>query len=310
MPTAPSRRKGLFLPNWNEVLIELQKEAGLSPQDRVRRRFLADLSNYTKRNIIAYYSGWLQKPNHASAIMDDNDMNGFMTTIHQLDRAKGLDLILHTPGGNLASVESLVDYLRKMFDTDVRAFIPQLAMSAGTMLACSCKEIVMGKHSFMGPIDPQFNGISAEGVREEFEKAVEEVKKDPSTIPIWREIISKYHPTFIGDCEKAIQWSQSIVTNWLKTGMFKGNPKAEEIARKIVSALASHKGTLSHNRQIPIADLQKFGLKVISLEDDGTLQDLVLTVHHAFMHTFSTTPAIKIIENHNGKAMVIFMGAK
>lgn len=310
MLTAPSRRKGLFLPNWNEVLVELQKEAGLSPQDRVRRRFLADLSNYTKRNIIAYYSGWLQKPNHASAIMDDNDMNGFMTTLHQLDRTKGLDLILHTPGGNLASVESLVDYLRKMFDTDVRAFIPQLAMSAGTMLACSCKEIVMGKHSFMGPIDPQFNGISAEGVREEFEKAVEEVKKDPSTIPIWREIISKYHPTFIGDCEKAIQWSQSIVTNWLKTGMFKGTPKAEEIAGKIVAALASHKGTLSHNRQIPIADLQKFGLKVVSLEDDSTLQDLVLTVHHAFMHTFSTTPAIKIIENHNGKAMVIFMGAK
>ena len=298
------------MPNWNEVLIGLQKEAGLSPQDRVRRRFLADLSAYTKRNVIVYYSGWLQKPNHASAIIDDNDMNGFMTTIHQLDRAQGLDLILHTPGGNLASVESLVDYLRKMFGTDVRAFIPQLAMSAGTMLACSCKEIVMGKHSFMGPIDPQFNGISAEGVREEFEKAIKEVKSDPSTIPIWREIISKYHPTFVGDCEKAIEWSQSIVTKWLITGMFNGNAKAKEIASKIVSALSSHTSTLSHNRQIPISDLQGYGLKVVNLEDDSDLQDLVLTVHHAYMHTFSTTPAIKIIENHNGKAMVIFMGQK
>ena len=48
----------------------------------------------------------------------------------------------------------------------------------------------------------------------------------------------------------------------------------------------------------------------MSLEDDSALQDLVLTVHHAYMHTFSTTPAIKIIENHNGKAMVIFMGSK
>lgn len=310
MLVAQSLLKELALPNWNEVLVELQKEASLSPQDRVRRRFLADLATYTKRNIISYYSGWLQKPNHASAIMDDNDMNGFMTAIHQLDRAKGLDLILHTPGGNLASVESLVDYLRKIFDTDVRAFIPQLAMSAGTMLACSCKEIVMGKHSFMGPIDPQFNGISAEGVREEFEKAIEEVKKDPSTVPIWREIISKYHPTFIGDCEKAIEWSQSIVTKWLKTGMFKSAAKGEEIAGKIVSALSSHKGTLSHNRQIPIAELKKYGLNVVSLEDDSKLQDLVLTVHHAYMHTFSTSQAIKIIENHNGKAMVIFMGGK
>ena len=56
-------------------------------------------------------------------------------------------------------------------------------------------------------------------------KAIKEVKSDPSTIPIWREIISKYHPTFIGDCEKAIEWSQSIVTKWLTTGMFNGNAK-------------------------------------------------------------------------------------
>jgi len=180
-------------------------------------------------------------------------------------------------------------------------------MSAGTMLACSCKEIVMGKHSFMGPIDPQFNGISAEGVREEFEKAVKEVKSDPGTIPIWREIISKYHPTFIGDCEKAIEWSQSIVIKWLTTGMFNGAADSKEAASKIVSALSSHKGTLSHNRQILISDLQKFGLKVMSLEDDSVLQDLVLTVHHAYMHTFSTAAAIKIIENHNGKAIVFIV---
>jgi ClpP class serine protease len=29
-------------------------------------------------------------------------------------------------------------------------------MSAATMLACSANKIVMGKHSFLGPIDPQF----------------------------------------------------------------------------------------------------------------------------------------------------------
>ena len=38
-----------------------------------------------------------------------------------------------------------MDYLRAMWSTDIRAVIPQLAMSAGTMIACSCKEIVMGK---------------------------------------------------------------------------------------------------------------------------------------------------------------------
>ena len=28
-------------------------------------------------------------------------------------------------------------------------------MSAATMIACACDEIIMGKHSALGPIDPQ-----------------------------------------------------------------------------------------------------------------------------------------------------------
>jgi hypothetical protein len=41
------------------------------------------------------------------------------------------------------------------------------------------------------------------------------------------------------------------------------------------------------------------------LEDDKELQDLVLTVHHAYMHTFSMSAAIKITENHLGVATVL-----
>ena len=79
-----------------------------------------------------------------------------MTVVHKLDKQKGLDLILHTPGGETAATESLVDYLRSIFGTDIRAVIPQIAMSAGTTIACACKEIVMGKHSSLWPIDPMF----------------------------------------------------------------------------------------------------------------------------------------------------------
>ena len=46
------------------------------------------------------------------------------------------------------------------------------------------------------------------------------------------------------------------------------------------------------------------GLNVIALEDDPSLQDLVLTIHHCYMHTLANTGAFKIIENQDGKAMV------
>ncbi|HQK84169.1 MAG TPA: ATP-dependent Clp protease proteolytic subunit [Atribacter sp.] len=295
------------MPNWNEVLIELKKEAEESPTDRIRRKYLKRLSKKTKRNTIAYYSGWLQKPNQPSVAVNDSDMNGFMTVIHQMDKSKGLDLLLHTPGGDLAATESIVEYLRKMFGTDIRVIVPHLAMSAGTMIACSGKEILMGKHSNLGPIDPQFRGISAEGVLEEFERAKREVKADQSTIPVWQVILSKYHPTFIGDCEKAIRWSKELAKKWLETGMFQGQADAQNKIDSVMKMLASHQETSSHARHISAEKCKEIGLNVKMLEDgDKGFQDLILTVHHAFFHTFASSNVTKIIENHNGRAMVIY----
>lgn len=294
-----------MMPNWEEIAEEIKIQGSQSPSDRVRRKYLKLLSEKTGRNVIAYYSGWLQKTNfpEITAIVDD-DKNGFMATIHGLDRSKGLDLILHTPGGNAAATESIVDYLHKMFNKNIRAIIPQLAMSAGTMIACASKEIIMGKHSNLGPIDPQFGGIPAYGVVEEFNRAKEEVKKDASLIPIWQTIISKYNPAFIGECEKAIEWSKVMVAEWLESTMFENDPKAVEKAKKIVGELSDHSQMKTHSRHISKEQCESLGLKILSLEADQSLQDLVLTVHHAYMHTFNQTAAVKIIENSEGHATV------
>ena len=218
----------------------------------------------------------------------------------------GLDLLIHTPGGETAATESLVDYLRSMFGTDIRAFVPQIAMSAGTMIACSCKEIYMGKHSSLGPIDPQFRGTPAHGVVEEFERACEEIKNDSSRIPVWQSILAKYSPAFIGECEKAIEWSTEIVKEWLLTGMFSGRRTKAKIKKvaKIVSELSDHALSKSHARHLSVKKCKEIGLNVIELENDHNLQEAVLSVHHTCIHTLSSTPAFKIIENHIGRAYI------
>lgn len=122
------------MPNWGEVLSEIQSVQVGNPLDIIRRKYLDIMHQYTGRNVIAYYSGFLQKPNNSGAI-DDNDKNAFMQTVYGLDKSIGLDLILHTPGGNTAATESIVRYLKSIFGKDIRAFVPQMAMSAGTMIA-------------------------------------------------------------------------------------------------------------------------------------------------------------------------------
>jgi len=64
-----------------------------------------------------------------------------------------IDLILHSSGGSAEATEAIVKYLRSKFE-HIRVIIPYGAMSAATMLACAADEIIMGKHSFIGPIDP------------------------------------------------------------------------------------------------------------------------------------------------------------
>lgn len=290
------------MPNWKQILDEIN-ETG-TPHDIVRRRYLEKLSKHTHRNAIAYYSGWLQKPDATQVIINDADKNGFMSVVNGLDRELGLDLLLHTPGGDIAATESIVDYLRSMFNGDIRAIVPQLAMSAGTMIACSCKEIMMGKQSSLGPIDPQYGGLPAHGVLEEIERAFREVKENPSSAVLWQPIINKYHPTMIGECEKAVEWSETLVKEWLTSGMFRNEANATQTIQNIITELGDHAVNLNHARHISLEKARSLGLKVIAMEDDHELQDLILSIHHAMIHTLSSSKAFKIIENHQGSAFI------
>lgn len=290
---------------WPEIFNERQCS---SPSEDLRKKYLSRLNKQTGRNIIAYYSGWLEKPGLAQTGINDADMNAFMAVVNTLDKRKGLDLILHTPGGDIAATEAIVKYLRSFFENDIRAVVPQLAMSAGTMIACSCKEILMGKHSNLGPIDPQFNGIPCQAVLEEFEQAIKEVKNDSARFPIWQTIISRYHPSFVVECQKAVDWSKTMVTEWLETGMFDGNPNAKVLSETISTSLSSHAKHKTHNRHISADECASLGINVKMFESDQKLQDAILSVHHAFIVSLSENPApIKIVENHKGTRM-LFMG--
>lgn len=329
------------MPNWSEVLQQIQQvqaqNLGLANHHQavannaislIRHNYLQQLQAKTKRNIIAYYSGFLSKPNVAGIELNDEDKNGFMMAVHKLDRSKGLDLILHTPGGGITSTQSIVDYLHTMFRKDstsvpdIRAIIPQMAMSAGAMIACSCKEIWMAKHSNLGPIDPQLQGVPAYGVLKEFERACRDIKADPSRIPLWQAIIGQYRPTFLSRCQNAIVLSNTFVKEQLSAVMFHGQPGAKKKAATIVKNLTHYAKNKTHDRHIHFEECRQMGLNVKLIEEaqdengkkDDLFQDLILTVHHCYMHVLMNTPAYKVIENHLGtgisKNLTTSLGAK
>ena len=255
------------MPSWNEILNEIDESVDIaSVLNKKRIEYFGKISAITGRNVIAYYSAWLKHPERAS--IDEQDKNAFMSAVHNLDRSKGLDLVLHTPGGDIAATESIVTYLKSMFKGDIRAIVPQISMSAGTMIALSCKQIIMGEQSSLGPIDPHFGGVPCQGVLDEFRRAVKEVEANPSALGLWQTIVSKYHPTFLGQCENAIEWSKKLMSDWVS----EVNTKVD--INELEKLFLDHKESYSHSRHISKASCKNVGLNILDLELNQDLQDL------------------------------------
>ena len=302
------------MPTWGGILKELQatQQPNRPPNfDAVRRKYLVELSQYTQRNVILYATKFASPGPIAPDLLsiNDEDLQGLMEVTHGLTNPR-LDLILHSPGGSLEAAEALVFYLRSKF-SHIRAVVPNLAMSAATMISCAADSILMGKHSFLGPIDPQFilntplgqRTVSAEAIREQFELAVKECK-DPSNLGAWLPMLSQYGPDVLVKCQHAAAMAKSLVQGWLEEYMFNGDSEAKTKAADIADWLAKHRHFKSHGRHIPRKELESKGLLIEQLESDQKLQDLVLSVFHATNHTFNGTAAVKIVENQLGHAFV------
>src|SRR5262245_58792619 len=138
------------MPSWGEIGREIaqvdpgQVSPSASPFDIVRRRYLAQMHGLTGRATIAYATKWTM-PNAAASVPLDmlsitaNDIHGFMEAVYGLTD-RNLDLIVHSPGGSVEAAEAIVEYLRSKFD-HIWVFVPHMAMSAATMLACAADQI-------------------------------------------------------------------------------------------------------------------------------------------------------------------------
>src|SRR3989338_1775509 len=256
------------MPTWGEILKEFQTPP--NTPDSIRRNYLLKLARHTGRNTILYSTKWTDPTgvNPDTISITEEDVQGFMEVVHGL-KGTDLDIVLHSPGGSPVATEAIVKYLRKKFSS-IRIIVPQGAMSAGTMLACAGNRIVMGKHSFLGPIDPQFilpthTGISrmvpAQAILDQFELAKKECK-DSQNLGPWLPILSQYGPGLLIECKNAIALSRKLVGDWLAQYMFNGHKRASHKAALVARCLADHKEHKSHGRHLDRDACRDMGLVV------------------------------------------------
>ena len=292
--------------DWTEIINKVRESQDPSLLDKLLKDELSKISRLqSDQNVIYYASGFLQKPTVPETSITREDINGFMNALHGLDCTKNLLLILHTPGGDIHAVESIVEYLHQKFNS-ITTIVPYLAMSGGSMISLASDTIILGKQSQLGPTDPQIviqnKQHSARAIKNAFDRAEADITKDKTLAHLWAPILQSMGPSLIIEAEKALGYSKNLVSKWLEKRMFRSDDDSTEKIKNIADHVnADSKNVYTHGQRIGIDELQALGVKVTPLEDNQELQEAVLTAYHVMTIIFEQTPSFKFIVNHKDK---------
>lgn len=300
------------MPSWNDLLKEVDvrsPESGLQWLQERQQQALRQIAGLRgDRNVLFYASAFLQKPLSAATSITHEDINGFMSTIFQMDWNKGLTLLLHTPGGSANAAETIVAYLRTKFQY-FEVIIPTYAFSAGTMIALAANKIVLGKQSQLGPIDPQMpiggSYYSAKSIVDLFEAAKSDIlPNNLAAAHVWAPVLQSMGPALLQEAKYALAYGEQMVTKWLQEQMFHGDVDAASKAAataKHFNDTSTHK---SHGRRIDRDEARNQNLAIDDLETSQDLQDAVLTAYHLATIAFEKTPIAKFLVSDSARYWV------
>jgi hypothetical protein len=227
-----------------------------------RQAMIRAISEQTGRHLICYVSG-------LGTMIDRDDTIGLVDLLYNVPPDEDLDLLLHTPGGDIDAAEKLVMMIRQKVGTATfRVIVPDFAKSAGTLIALGADAIVMSDTSELGPIDPQIRRIDGDGNRmahsvlsylEAFEHHAEVLKKEPANVAS-QIMMSKFDPGTLKQFEAIRTRAQRLAEDLLRQGMFREQGNWSLAAAELMNV----KSRPSHGQMISWQDAlsPKLGLTV------------------------------------------------
>lgn len=248
----------LFVPPTRTSMFEALHAARYDRQKTVR-----EIDKDTGRQLICYISG---RHTH----MHRDDIVFFADLLERIPTGSKIDMLLHTPGGDMDVAEKIVSMVRaKAESADFRVIVPDFAKSAGTLITIGADVVLMSNTSELGPIDPQISVTDGRGGREShsvqalldaYESYSEALRADPGDFAA-RLMIDKLDPGTIKLCEAAKERARQLAEKHLNRGMlqsWKGPHAYTFVAQKLLDT----KTWYLHTQVIGPADAKDIGLNV------------------------------------------------
>lgn len=228
-----------------------------------RQALIKDIEVDTGTSLLCYIS--------ASPLqIHRTDVLGMLDLLHNVTPGTPIDLLLHSPGGDIDAAEKLITIIRRRAGSAaVRVIVPDYAKSAATLLALGADTIVMSDSSELGAIDPQVdlpdsNGqistLSAQSYLDAFQLHATRLKEDPED-PVARLMLDKMQPATVRKLERITKRSRAIAEDLLKQAMIKDEAEATEIANQLSDTKRWH----SHGQMISHETAAGLGLNITYL---------------------------------------------
>lgn len=205
-------------------------------------------------------------------------------------------IFLTTGGGSAELAEQAVDMIRNFYN-EVYFVVPEIAMSAGTILCLSGDEVYMRYTSCLGPIDPQVevNGeyVSANGYLDKVSEYIQKSRDNQLTVAELNILLSQDLGK-LAKFEQAANLAKDLVKTWLVKHKFSKwmthsttrlpvtKEEKEKRAEEIVDCLGDNRYWHSHGRRIGMKTLESvLRLHINNLSDNRALDELVCSYHQA-----------------------------
>ncbi len=222
----------------------------------LRQSLIKNIEEKHGRRLICYVSG-------KCAGIDRDDAVGFMELLHNIAPETGVDLLLHTRGGDVDAAEKLLTLVQATVGgSELRMIIPDFAKSAGTLMALGADSLIMSDCSELGTIDPQIWSNDGDGIEsghsvlsylDAFRIHSEALRKNPED-PVALLMLSKIDPTTLRKYEAVRDRARNFAEDQLKR-------KGRNFT-KIPAALLDTTRWPSHGQMIKWQDVKDLGLPV------------------------------------------------
>ncbi len=309
MPESQNRQQRLQA-HLTRVLHEMQQaQQGTQSRQQLIRK-IESLDAAKPRRLLLY----IANTENAASAVNTADIVPLGDALAPMGKVKNLDLVIHTFGGSGETAEKVVEMCRNHCEGEFRVVVPNMAKSAGTLIALGADRIVMGYCSELGPIDPQIRivvGNAAQLVsawtfirtRDVLVERVNQAAAKKENPAAHLQQLAAIDPVFVTHCEQLMTFAKQLGRKWIACRLKDQGVSAKQAGRqafKVVKFLSNVEEHITHGRLISAAELKENcepPLNVDELpENDGFWQLLWELYVRCEVFLKSAPPKAKLIE--------------